>query len=114
VTTVVVEHTTGTKYVADRARPLAAIRPVARRRWNRRGSYPRRNDPGEPRTVRRRETLGTTERAPRRVHGDVPAIGALDTVLKVLLAAGVLSSPLYIVATDVVAARAMGQLQPHR
>ncbi|HEX6757944.1 MAG TPA: DUF998 domain-containing protein [Propionibacteriaceae bacterium] len=47
--------------------------------------------------------LGAAERA-RRAHGDVPAIGARDTVRKVLLAAGVLSSLLYIVATDVVAA----------
>jgi hypothetical protein len=51
--------------------------------------------------VRRR---GTTEPAPRRVQGDVPAISAPDTVRKALLAAGVPSSLLYIVATDVVAA----------
>lgn len=47
---------------------------------------------------------GTTERALRSVQGDVPAIGGYDTVRKVLLAAGVLSSLLYVLATDVVAA----------
>lgn len=43
---------------------------------------------------------GTTERALRSVQGDVPAIGGYDTVRKVLLAAGVLSSLLYVLATD--------------
>lgn len=47
---------------------------------------------------------GTTERALSSVQGDVPAIGGYDTVRKVLLAAGVLSSLLYVLATDVVAA----------
>jgi hypothetical protein len=47
---------------------------------------------------------GTTERAPRSVQGDVPTIRSHDTVRKVLLTAGVLSSMLYVLATDVVAA----------
>jgi hypothetical protein len=47
---------------------------------------------------------GTTERAPRRVHDDVPTKVAHDAVRKTLLAAGVLSSLLCVVATDVVAA----------
>jgi len=47
---------------------------------------------------------GTTDQAPRRVQDDVPAKAAHDTVRKALLAAGVLSSLLYVVGTDVFAA----------
>jgi Protein of unknown function (DUF998) len=47
---------------------------------------------------------GTTEQAPGRVQDDVPAKAAHDTVRKALLAAGVLSSLLYVVATDIFAA----------